>query len=414
MARTRKKAAYIAAESSYGSDPSSNGSGYAWIPALSLPEIPMGKELLETNYFTGRPYKTTPQLGREGGTFDMSIPIIGLADFATDGESPSATADDWFDNILESIFGDSPTEPTGETVNSSSASTVTFDAVATDVVEQDLIAVRSSSILSTQSQVRLLSDGTSDPTWTVVPNFATSPSASVAYAVREYIQTETNTGGSSQSIVITDGGGIVGSSFDSDIVGAYVFTGCRPTAFSITAEAGQRYTASLSIGFHDITEDSTNKTSLPEAGTAPATTPLVAILGAAYFNGTAYPTRRVEIDFGIQAAQIDATGSAEGRSGWDILEMHPVIRIEPLATDAIRELLRSGPTTGRLLVQLGAGWVGSGVCNGCVFHAELASPRAVERTDDNGRARQMVEFHVEDPGEWTSGTLGRVFQFGRF
>ena len=408
MARSKKKAAYIAAESSFATDPSANGSGYAWIPALSLPDIPQGQELLPTDYFTSGPFPTTPIAGAQGGSFDMEIPVIGLATRAGDGTNASATADDWFDNCLESIFTDSPTERTGETVSSSTTSELTFDAGATDVTEQDLVAIYGSGDVAERSQWVVLTDDASDPAWAIAPN-KTGTSSSVLYGTRQYhCDRNTAFGGSSQAIVIEDGGDIN----DAEQIGAYMFLGCRPGSFKLVGEAGQMYRGSVTWLFNDVTEDSGNKTALPAPGVGPAVTPLICLLSGFWFNGTQYATRRVDIDLGIQAVPRPATSAAQGRSAYDILTISPTITIEPLRTDAIREL-RRGVTEGRLLVQLGAGLPSGTILNSCAVHAENAYVDVADPVDESGTARQTVTFRVTDGGEWESGTLGRYFNFAR-
>ena len=81
MSRTRKRAIYIDAESSYGTDPSADGSGYVHIPALEVGDIVDQLELLATDYFTGRMHGTAPEAGRDMAELD----VHGAADRPGDG-----------------------------------------------------------------------------------------------------------------------------------------------------------------------------------------------------------------------------------------------------------------------------------------------------------------------------------------
>src|SRR5688572_22799047 len=97
--RTLKKSAWIAAQSALNSDPSTNGSGYLWVPTFSIGEVPSGTAQLVTDYQTGRDQGTLPVPGADGGSIEIVTPVIGLPTEAGDGVSAGAGADDWYDDI---------------------------------------------------------------------------------------------------------------------------------------------------------------------------------------------------------------------------------------------------------------------------------------------------------------------------
>lgn len=416
MARTVKKSAYIRVETTYGTDPDNDGSDYVWVPAFSIGEIPSGVEQLETNYMTNRGLPTAPIAGPDGGQVEMVVPVIGLPTEAGDGVSAGAGADDWYDDFWENHVDDTPTEREGEAVLSANTTDITYDAAATNLAAQDLIAVYDAAAAPAalgRAQWTQIQSGAGAGPWVVEPDFAVAPTSSaVAYAARQYIWTPgfsgtgLPTGGSSRSLFIRD---------DHNQIGGYVCTGGRIISRSIVAEAGQRWEDRVTWGFDAIVEDSSDKASIDSAGVGPSVTPLICTLSPVWFGGTQYATRRVEINFNIEAQPIAATSGTNGRSGWDILACNPTVTIEPLATDAIRDLKRD-ITQGQLLIQLGAGVFnqgGSGVLNTCCFFAHRAVVMEAERTDDGGRARQTVTFKCIDAGAFSGSTMNRFWMFAR-
>lgn len=407
--RTLKKSAHIAAESSYGVDPDADGSDYAWIPAYSIGEVPAGTTQLETNYMTNRGMPTASIAGPDGGQVEIVVPPIGLPTEAGDGVSASAGADDWYDDFWENHVSDTPLEKNGEGIASANTTDITFDAVPTNISSQSLIAVYDGTGFPSRSQWTQVQSGSGAGPYTVEPDFDTAPTAAgITYGSRAYRWMPTSlsgaglpTGGSSRAIYIQD-----------DQIGGYSCLGGRIVQRTITGEAGGRWEDRCTWAFDSITEDSSAKSSLSQiASPAPAVTPLIITLSPVWFGGTAYVTRRIEINFNIEAAPVSATSGANGRSGYDILACNPTVVIETDATDAIRNLHR-GPTSGQLLVQLGGGVFGT-VLNTCCFFAHRAQVMEAARVDDSGRARHRITFKVIDEGAFASTNMSVVWAFAR-
>ena len=114
------------------------------------------------------------------------------------------------------------------------------------------------------------------------------------------------------------------------------------------------------------------------------------------FGGTYYATRSINIDFGLETAPVDDTGSAQGRSGDELVRMVPRCTIEPLRADAHVNLKRN-VTTGPLAAQFGSGVLAGGTLGvlGVVFGNAYASE--VSYVDDNGHARSSIAFNAIDP-----------------
>ena len=195
----------------------------------------------------------------------------------------------------------------------------------------------------------------------------------------------------------------------------YSLRGGRVTSASITAEVGQIARMSVTIEGDNLTaETTTARASLPASGAAPAITPIKSLLSPVDFLGTQYPTRTIEVDFGIAASQIDATDGANGRGGFDLTGQDPTIAFEPLRSDATLNLKRElEDNLGRASIQLGSGDVDAGVLNSIGIHCEQAGATEVTRQDENGRYRNRVVLGAFDPGEFSEGVDSYKLQLCR-
>jgi hypothetical protein len=394
MARTRKSALFVAAESTYGTDPSSSGAAYAYVPTFGqMGMLKDQKQLLETNYYTARNFPTPAIVGADGWAFDCEIPMNGLATAAGDGSAPAA--DDWFDIILQHVHG-SQTSVSGEGVGT--GSTTSSLVLDTDIYNvQQLVPVFEASVPTgaPRTQWALITVDAGTGTYTVAPTMTQAPSTSaVAYGTKTYQFDD-------------DGGSSLAFVYRQDDVD-YTLLGGRCTAASIIAENGQIVRMRLSFAGDTKTQEA--KGSLP-AITAYSRT-LKTLLSPVWFNGTQYATRKIEIDLGITSAVQESTQAVNGRANYELIRAAPTVMIEPIFTNAIQDLKRNN-TTGRLLVQFGAGVLASGVLNAMAFHAEQAVVMEADPVDDQGRIRSALKFQVTDPVEFSSGVSARYCQLVR-
>ena len=398
MALSKKTALWIAAESTYGTDPDSDGSDYKFVPALVVPRPVDEKRVLATDYATGRQYATAPISGADGWSLPgLEIPLIGLLTAADDGSPASGVADDWLDIFLESIFGNQDTTA-GEGVASTSNTNLTVDSAAYAI--QDLIPVYESGLPSTgrtRSQWALATVDNTGGSYTVAPQWASNPTgAAVAYGAKIYRPTDE--GGSSLALAVED----------DDLI--YTCLGGRINAFSIVGELGQILRARMSISGDTKTEG--GKASKPARLAAPAITPVKALLSPLWFNGTAYETSRFEFDLGLETAEIGSTAATNGRADSQLVTMRPRLTVSLLRTDALNNLKRN-QTTGRVLLQLGAGVLSGGVLNTLCVHMEEATAREVTNVDELGIARQQIVFEASDKVYFSGTTLAQFVQFAR-
>jgi hypothetical protein len=140
---------------------------------------------------------------------------------------------------------------------------------------------------------------------------------------------------------------------------------------------------------------------------------LICTLSPVFFNGSALETKSISIDYGVNAAPYLVTGAANGRGDFLNIALAPKVSVEPLRTDANILLKRNG-TTGRLMIQQGAGIFAASSLNLGAFHAESVQAQEVNYSDDAGRARQKIDFTVVNPGNFSAGVQSVKIQSVRF
>jgi len=399
MALTRKTAGWVAAESTYGTDPSSGGSGYKAIPALGpFPRAVDMKAPLATEYSTGYQYPTAPIAGRDGWMFEgAEVPLIGMATAAGDGLAASSVSDDWADILLQSIFGTQYTT-TGEGVASTGNTNLTLDSpYGGPVAVQDLIPVFEAALPSSsavRSQWALATVDNTGGSYTIAPQWTSNPTtAAVAYGSKIYRPNDA--GGSTLAFCL----------LDDDLV--YRCLGGRITSASIVGEIGQITRLRFSAMGDTKTEDASAKTALPVGLAAPVTTPIKTLLSPLWFNGTQYATRRFELNFNLAVAEVGSSAATNGRATIQSVTMRPTLTVEFLRTDAIQNFRRNA-TSGRVLLQLGSGVVSGGILNGMCAHFEEANAREISNIDADGVARHQVVFEATDRVAFSGTTISNV------
>lgn len=403
--RSRKMGIHVGVESTFGTSPSADGSGLTRVPAEGASSREE-TEILETAYLTDRNYPTQSEVGAGGSSVSFSTPLIGMASAAGDGTNASSVSDDWLDILLTHAFGTQSTFA-GSTI--SAVGSATSITAGTDVANvQDIIPVYEAAVPGANARTQwnfITAD--SSGAYTVAPgfqNYGTAPPTTSAILYGAKVYTETDVGGSTLTICETK---------DTEI---YEHTGARCNSLRISAQHKRRVMLEWGFQCDDSSADQgangTNaKTALPAAA-AVSPTPIKFLLSPVFFGSARIAVKSLEIDFGIAASEQEDSNGANGRSGNELVSITPTITIDPLHADAYREYKRAG-TTGRILVQLGAGVLSGGVLNTCAVAFDLAEAREVEAQDDGGRLRQRIRFHAVDRIEFSAGVGARFFSFAR-
>lgn len=396
MPKTRARSLHVMAEASYGVDPSTTGASYLYVPAMNVGDLQDGKALLETNYNNGENWPTAGVAGPDGWSFDFEVPLIGMATAAGNGVNASTVTADWLDALKLHVLGTLRTTP-GLTLTGTTVSTLT--AASSPYSAQDIAAVFLANVPTNapRSQLALITNSASP--YSIAPSMVQSPGASVAYGGKHY--RASSDGGASLAFVYTE----------DDLM--YLCLGGRITAYVESADSRGIWKAKVTVSGDSKALTSTGvKTSLPAAA-APAVTPLICTLSPVFFNGSAMETKSISIDYGVNAQPYLVTGAPNGRGDFLNIALAPKISVEPLRTDAHLLLKRNG-TTGRLMIQQGAGVLSGGVLNLGAFHAESVQAMEVAFSDDSGRARQKIDFTVVNPGAFSAGVPSQKIQSVRF
>lgn len=396
MPKTRSRMLHVMAEATYGVDPSATGSAYLHVPAMSVGDLQDGKAILETNYNNGENWPTAGVAGPDGWSFDFEVPLIGMATAAGNGTNASTVTADWLDTLKLHLMGSLRTIA-GLTLTATTVSTLT--GASNPWIAQDIVAVFLSTVPTNapRSQIALVTNAASP--YSIAPSMVQSPGASVAYGSKMY--RATSDGGASLAFVYTE----------DDLM--YLCLGGRITGYVESADSRGIWKAKVTVSGDSKTLTNTGvKTSLPAAA-APATTPLICTLSPVFFNGSALETKSISIDYGVNAAPYLVTGAANGRGDFLNIALAPKVSVEPLRTDANLLLKRNG-TTGRLMIQQGAGIFAASSLNLGAFHAESVQAQEVNYSDDAGRARQKIDFTVVNPGNFSAGVQSVKIQSVRF
>jgi hypothetical protein len=406
LVNTRKKTLYVNQESTFSTDPSASGSTYKIVRVNgSLGEPKSTLKQLGTQHFQGVNRPSPNLLGEDGASLEFETFLYGMPTTMDYGGS------DWtagsMTYLLESAFGahtyctteivdDAPTAPTSTSVTSLSALDSDYAVgglcplwkVGNTAIDWRLISSISSATINVEDA------------WTSTPVGGSAVGTSDSAVVAQHFYRQ------------TDGLNATTVSMVMDMDGQqYMMTGGRPTALSISCSAGELAKMKWSYSFDDWSRVS--KASLPTDFSASdyvaGVTPIKGMLASLMFNGTAYATKSIELNFGLKTVPISDATLTNGRSGMMVVATEPTITVEPLYATAWEDAVRAG-TTGRLVVSFGAGALSSATmpidstmtANSVAFGANAAQVTEAGLVDDGGRMRQKVTFKVVDAGMATS------------
>jgi hypothetical protein len=395
----RKYALWIDQESTFGTDPDTDGSDYLAVPVDGVPTFPTGGAAsLEQELGINRNRITSDVAGPDGGEFSFSVSMIGLAAAAGNGSSPGA--DDWLDYLLNSFLGTKATFA-GDDVTAATSSdvSITDDTLSAEDV---FLTVATGA---TAGQWRHTTSSSSayaiNRNWDTTPT--AGPPADIVYGAKIYGNAE------------ADGSSLAAAWQIDDKI--YEYLGCRVTAFSIQGEAGGKITANVTMRFDRVAsrdaaaESPARKGSLPTIdGFDPA--PTVAQLSSVAWNGSAVAVKSFGIEFNIDAQDNMSTAGTNGRSDIEVLSVNPTITINP-AFDQTFETNFDAKTQGTIEIQMGKGLLSGSVVNSCFFYAQAAQITEVRTAPDGNKHRQEITIKVIDAGIRSGTDVYKYFRFAR-
>lgn len=393
-------AVYIAAESTFATDPSADGSGYTAV-ATTGPVSPWSRTqtVLNPDRATGRARRQQMRPGPDGASITLRMPYRGFAAAAGVGSSPSST--DALDLIFNSAFG-SGTNVAGIAGNASTTTTLFVQASAGNSLDPgDALAHYTPGTFGDRIQWRTI-----DVPETIGGQYShravTGPVGvtSLSYGYRRWTPNVVPYAGAGPSLAVH----VVMPNNDQ-----WTLLGGRPSALSVAANAGEEAYVDVTILFDRAVNG--DKASLPivTAFTPPA---ILATLSTIVWGGTAYETSRVKMTWALNTADQRSVSAQNARGA--ILPRTADVDIEiapPLA--AAWEDDFTAQTARRIEITIGSGAVSGGVANSCYFMAESAQVNAWSIEDDNNQPRNVVPIMVVDRGTYSSGPLARYWQMHR-
>jgi len=377
---------HLAQESTFGVDPSANGSAYLPIGLTSRPYMANETELAETNYATGRNADTEMLVLRDGSSVPVEIDLTGPATSGADNIAPVAL--DAIDFILAAAFGTAARVINGRAVGV--GSTTANIVLASAVLAADDLACL---YVLASNRMRYRPVAGAGPTYTVAPNWEAAPVQTNDYVVasRQYAH-QAAQGPSLAAVLNIDGTLQLG-------------LGMKPQGkLSIKGRSGKKITLSTALRGDTFTPAVT-KASLPAVSTFPSAQ--IFTLSDFYFNGVNYGTKSFSLDFELSTVDVEASTAATGRADIQVVKVEPTITIEPLFATSTWQGFMDGQTIAPVILQMGAGRLASGRNNSMGFHAPRAQVVECKDQNDNGIVRHMVKLKILDGVTARRWTLAR-------
>lgn len=350
---TKLGALWVKAESTFSTDPDTDGSSYLMVPAegisVTLAKPPIEREVMRSGL--GQSISSTP--GQKGGTVSFIVPLHGLATAAA--SAVAAVLDPWLQALLEAC---------GLLVISGTGTAVTGSGSTTTVIDVTSAAgITAGTLVMIGGEVRLVTavdTGATPDNITVTPALSAIPTAAtVVY--------------SSASAVIDNAGTYEPTTaafawqHDGDEV---TLLGCAGTVKIEPYDAGAR--PMLSFEFQVNTwANTTNKVSLPSSVTFRS--PLLAkrssgdTTGSALFWGsTATPlaSSKTGFDPALTLSPKPAVEGIEGRIGWVVTAEAAMFDVTPYSAQSTYYTDYEAATNRTAVLQLGnAGGAAFGVAS---------------------------------------------------
>lgn len=401
------KALYAAPEVTFATDPSADGSGYVSLPCFEISDFKDAKEMLETNFMTGRNFPTRMVVGRDGCAVSFKTPLIGLSTAAGDGGSPPA--DDWLDILFEHFF--TQTAKAGEGVGvGSGAATLVLETDFADLELYDMRLVYELGGTRPRGQWFMVDTDNASATYDVSPDWSaiTPTTNAVMYGANVYTYDTGHEGGPTLSMVYRE------DSVERTMVGG------RCTQLVLDAPRNELATLTFTMAFDSYTVES--KASLPAALVATSPEPIRPVLNPCYFGafGTMVNLGHVgdlKVEFNVEAQEKSTQGTAtgaslNGRADYILTRVEPVVTINPPRETGQFDYKRDD-TPGAFICSLGRGQLVNSQVNSVGFGFRDAQVIEVDNEIDGKIIRAAMQVKATDPGGTDAQSNGSFFQIVR-
>lgn len=379
---------YVAPESTFGDDPDTDGSSYLALRVVGKPLPQTDRKIVPSNAAVGRNREQAHNVGVDGATDDLKIPMIALSAVASDGVAPPTA--DAVDAVVSAALGDAATK-SGEGIASGSTETeLHLDTDAFDV--EDLVCVN----FADRSEWRVITADAGAGVYTISPPLTAVPSASRDVLGYRYWKDSDDQGDT--ITVYREIGGT-----------GYRLSGCRP-GIKISMQAGAEM-IELAAALRADSKTRETKASLPAISKF-NDTQIKGVLSPVYWGTTKVVAKGIELDPGTSPTDIPATEGRNGRQSIDVLSRNPTVTFETAFSTDLEDDFDAG-TERAILVQFGSGVLGSGRASSWCFYARSAQIIALQPADDGNLLRQKVTVRVTDPGIRTGTTPYRFWTLAR-
>lgn len=325
--------AWVHQESTFSTDPDSDGSDYARIPGEGIEWAPSWDVIEREVQRDGLGKSVASQPGGKGGTLTMRTPLVGLTTAAA--STVQAVPPVWLSRMLQAC-GLTEQLGTGTVVSGAGSTTTVIDVSAASG-----IAVGSAVLIAGEVRQVTARDTVASPnTITVAPALSSAPgNGVVVYSGAHYV---------------------IDQGVDSGITAAFAvklhnteetLLGCKGTFSVPNVNARERPMFDWSFQI-DSWADTTNKSSLP---TALGLQKNVLAMGApVWFGGTKTPVSSLTFDPALGVSPKLSTQGTQGRAGWVVTSEASVLGCTPYLDQSNQRTRFSTPTLERVIAQIGS------------------------------------------------------------
>lgn len=287
--------AFVCLESTFSTDPDTDGSSYVRIPAEEIALAVTQEAIPRPLMRDAMGKRVASVIGGKGGTLTFKTPLVGAATAGASGVA--AVPPTWLSPLMKAC-GFTESNGTGTAVTGSGSTTTVIDVTdASGIVAASLVMIGGEV-----REVTAVDTGATPDTITVFPALSAAPSAAtVVYAAANYILDSGADSGSTVAFAVKAQGS------------EETLLGCKGTVQIEGVDARGRPMLSWSFQI-DSWADTSNKSSLPTA-LGLKVNPLA--MGAPFWlASTKTPIANFGFDPGFTVSPKPSTQGAQGRAGW--------------------------------------------------------------------------------------------------
>lgn len=395
---TKTNVAYIAPESTPNANPDADGSDFVYVPTTELSLISDLGEILETNFQTGRGYRTAHEFGAQGWRISAKIPFWCMSSSAGTSVSASTIDDDFLDVLLNHIFGaHANTSGVGLTSGAAGASVLVADTSGFSL-QQCLLA--SFTDAATRGHYAQITATASAPTYSIAPPWKSTITTNWQ-ALGAHVWQPTLSLATSLALFFKQG------------TQWYSLTGGKVTSAQINCVLNKPY--SLDVTIEGISKSRVSAPASLPAAVPPTYARLRHSQAPVYFGSTELDNAGWTFDFGLQTAPIESSGLAEGRAQIETIGFEPKLTIKPFWSSTIEDW-KSSATKAQITLGLGSGIQATSRANGASLIVPGMQIVSNDAGDDGGRVKQDLEFALADqiyPAADATASA-RIFSLSRY